>query len=353
MIARMTSGRRFGSNRNPQYWLLLLAGTLAAGPVVAEPSAPVSSAEVLAGLREFYRRSALPDGSFQPGVDPTYTGLSDSAASDLAPVTYAVVLHRTLGWSLPHEELTRTFLLDRQQPDGAFVNRRGTYDPQTAAARTYNTTQALVALRALHTPPRHDPLPVFAAVLRQDYRSLPPYSTSFFPLAYLACGQPFPAAADHKLRALMVQAEDGYLNDHIAATFHAVHYYRLLGEPTPKAEAILIRTLRDQQRDGSWLRNPPSRDRHATFDAVFVLRQLGGGRTDCRQAIDRAADWALACHNTDGGFGHFPGSPSDADAVYFQVGVLVMAGRLPTATLAATDARLLGWGHLLPRDKTR
>ena len=29
------------------------------------------------------------------------------------------------------------------------------------------------------------------------------------------------------------------------------------------------------QADGSWMLNPAARDRHATFDAMFVLSQLG------------------------------------------------------------------------------
>jgi hypothetical protein len=112
---------------------------------------------------------------------------------------------------------------------------------------------------------------------------------------------------------------------------------------------MVERTLRDQAANGSWLRNLPSRDRHATFDAVFVLHQLGGERADCRQAIARAARWALSCRNPDGGFGHFPGSTSDADAIYFQVGVLVMAGVLAPARPLPPGAELLGWGHLMPR----
>src|SRR5207248_68541 len=135
-------------------------------------------------------------------------------------------------------------------------------------ARVYNTTQGLVALHGLGALPRHDPLPVFAAVLEGDFRSLPAYSSSFFPLAYRVMGKRLPAGADRKLRSTMIQAADGYLNDHVAATFHAVHYYHLLGEPTPRAEAMLRRTLRDQKPDGSWLLNPPSRDRHAGFDAA-------------------------------------------------------------------------------------
>src|SRR5262249_32171458 len=156
---------------------------------------------------------------------------------DLAPVTYAVVLHRTFGWELPHAAKTREFLLARQQADGAFINVKGTVDPKSAQARLYNTTQGLVALHALGLKPRHDPLPVFADILKSDYKDLPSYTTSFFPLAYQAYGKSFPTEADRKIRALLVQADDGYLHDHIAATFHAVHYYRLLGEQTPKAEA--------------------------------------------------------------------------------------------------------------------
>ena len=50
----------------------------------------------------------------------------------------------------------------------------------------------------------------------------------------------------------------------------------------------------------------------------------------------------------DGGFGHFPGSTSDADANYFQVGTLVMAGFLKPAEPLPKDPHLLSWGHLMP-----
>src|SRR5262245_17799713 len=70
-----------------------------------EPANQKTSADdVLQGLRDFYRKTARPDGSFQPGIDPDYRGMSDAAYSDLAAVTYAVVLHRTFGWKLPYEE---------------------------------------------------------------------------------------------------------------------------------------------------------------------------------------------------------------------------------------------------------
>jgi hypothetical protein len=332
--------------------MLLLCGwlTLTAVVVVAdeEPVRSPAPEEVLKGLRQFYARTARPDGSFAPGVDPDYRGMSDSAYSDLAPVTYAVTIHKTFGWKLPHEEKTLAFLLARQKADGSFVNVAGTVDPDSAEGKTYNTTQALVALRALGVKPRHDPLPVFEEILKQDYKSLPPYTTSFFPLAYLCYGRPIPEKADRGIRALMVQDETGYTNDHIAATFHASHYYRLVGETTPRSHEMVQRILRDQKADGSWMLNLPSRDRHATFDAVFTLRHEGVGREDCRRAIERAARWALSCRNPDGGFGHYPGSTSDADAIYFHVGTLVMAGFLRPADPLPPDPHLLSWGHLMP-----
>jgi hypothetical protein len=89
--------------------------------------------------------------------------------------------------------------------------------------------------------PRYNPLPVFEEILKQDYKSLPPYTTSFFPLAYLCYGQPIPTQADRGIRALMIQDETGYLNDHIAATFHASHYYRLVGEATRSSTVAAMR----------------------------------------------------------------------------------------------------------------
>jgi hypothetical protein len=313
----------------------------------AEPE-PVTPEVVLAGLKEFWAKTALPDGSFRPGIDPDYKGMSDSALSDMAPVTYAVTLHKTFGWKLPHEAATRAYLLSRQKEDGAFYHRIGTGDPMAPLTRVYNTTQGLVALRALGLKPKYDPLPVFEQVLNGDYKRLPLYTTSFFPLAYQCLDKPFPPEQDRKIIGIMPQAEDGYLDNHVASTFHLAHYYRLMNRPTPKADAIVARVLRDQKQDGSWMLNPPARDRHATFDALFCLTQLGQGKPGVEMALKKAANWALSCRNADGGFGHYPGSPSDADAVYFQVGTLVMAGHLKPAG-DVRDGKLLSWGHVFPR----
>jgi geranylgeranyl transferase type-2 subunit beta len=329
----------------------LLLACLAAA-VGADAPSP-STREVLAGLQSFYRKTARPDGSFLPGIDPAYRGMSDSAYSDLAAVTYAATIHATFGWKLPHEEKTLSFLLERQKPNGDFFNVAGTVDPKSPEGRTYNTTQGLVALHALGRKPKYDPLPVFESILKEDYKQLPAYSTSFFPLAYLCAGRPIPEKADRGIRALMVQDEMGYTNDHVAATFHASHYFSLVGEETPRAKEMVARVLRDQKPDGSWLLDMPARDRHATFDAVFILVHEGSDSPACRAAIARAARWALSCRNPDGGFGHFPGSPSDADAIYFQVGTLVMAGVLEPVKPLPRDPHLLSWGHLMPEPRKR
>jgi prenyltransferase beta subunit len=147
----------------------------------------------------------------------------------------------------------------------------------------------------------------------------------------------------------MPQDADGYLDEHVASTFHLAHYYRLLGAATPKADKIVARVLRDQKPDGSWMLNPPARDRHATYDALFCLTQLTGETPEVKKAMQKAAAWALSCRNPDGGFGHYPGSTSDADAIYFQVGTLVMAGFLKPAEPLPKDGQLLSWGHLFPR----
>src|SRR5262249_617700 len=255
-----------------------------------KPANPLP-AEVVEGVRTFINNTALPEGSFRPGIDAAYKGYSDTGYSDLAAVTYPVCLARTFGWKLPHEVRTRELLRSRQQEDGAFVNVGGSADPKSSQARLYNTTQALVGLHALGAKPKRDPLPVLAAILKEDYKKFPLYTTSFFPLAYQAAGEPFPAEEDRKTRALMTQAEDGYVRNHIANTFHLVHYYRLMNERIPRAEPILKRVLRDQKADGSWLLNPPSWDVHAGFDAVFVVRQVRNNQAEYHRRLQRARAW--------------------------------------------------------------
>jgi geranylgeranyl transferase type-2 subunit beta len=299
---------------------------------------------------DFILRCRRADGGYAPSPDPRYGGESDTKLSDLAAVTYAAVLARTLGRELPDPGRSVAFLRRHQRPDGRFVNLAGQHDPESDPAVLYNTTQGVVALRALGERPEADPTPPVERLLVGDaYTKLPWYTTSFFPLLHAAQGRPSPAEARRKLAEHMEthQADDGYLGDHVAATFHMAHFYRLIGAPTPKADRMVARVLRDQKPDGGWDIKAPDWDVHACFDAVFILRQLGSDDPKVRAALDRGAGWALRCRNADGGFGHFPGRPSDMDTVYFQLGALIMAERVPGARLDLPDAQTLGWGHAM------
>jgi geranylgeranyl transferase type-2 subunit beta len=310
----------------------------------------VQGARLAADTRDFLGRCRRDDGGYAPSPDPSYAGNSDTKLSDLAAVTYVAVLARTMGWELPQAGRSVEFIARHQKPDGRFVNLGGAMDPASDLAVLYNTTQGVVALRALGAAPRFDPSGVVERLVAGDaFKALPWYTTSFFPLFYAALGRPFPDEMLRKLARHMEasQAEDGYLGDHVAATFHMAHFFRLIGQPTPGADRMVARVLRDQKPDGGWDIKEPDWDVHAGFDAVFILRQLGGDAAPVRAAIDRAADWALDCRNADGGFGHFRGRHSDVDAVYFQFGTLIQAGRVPGARLGLPDAQTLGWGHAM------
>jgi geranylgeranyl transferase type-2 subunit beta len=117
------------------------------------------------------------------------------------------------------------------------------------------------------------------------------------------------------------------------------------------ASQMVSRVLRDQKPDGGWNIKEPDWDVHACFDAVFILRQLGGESEQVRKAIAKAADWALTCRNEDGGFGHYPKWHSDMDAVYFQFGTLIQSGRVGTAKTDLPDAHTLSWGHAMQPGK--
>lgn len=298
---------------------------------------------------DFIRRCARPDGGYAASPDPDYTGNSDTGASDLAAVTYAATLAKTMGWHLPEAGRSAEFVQGHQLPDGSFVNFGGKMDPKADLSVLYNTVQGVVALRALGRKPKVDPASVMTRFFASDaYKKLPWYTTSFFPLFYAALGKPFPREQDEALRQLQLnsQAADGYLGDHVAASFHMAHYFRLIGQPTPRAEQMLKRVLRDQRSDGGWNIKEPDWDVHACFDAVFILRQLGGDSEPVRQSIRKAAGWALSCRNPDGGFGHYPGWHSDMDAVYFQFGTLIQAGEV-AGVKRLRDAHTLGWGHAM------
>jgi len=311
--------------------------------------------DILSGIHDFIHRVANRDGSFRPGIDPAYKGTSDTGLSGLASPAYATILCATFGWSLPYPKETAAFFLSCQKPDGAFYAPTGSMDQADPLAKLYNTVQAIVSLRILGVTPRFDPMPVIGYFFKNgEFKELPLYTTSFFPLFFSAVGQKMPDHIDNRIREYIVreQKDDGYLQDHVAATFHAAHYFRLVGEPTPKADAMINRVLRDQKKDGSWHLREPDWDVHACFDALYILRQLGDP-TDplIREAFKNATTWILKCRKPDGGFTHFPEeTSSDMDAVYFHAGALVQSGFAQTDDNLKNE-EILGWGHAMVPEK--
>ena len=188
----------------------------------------------------FIRRCARDDGGYTPSPDPAYQGNSDTGSSDLAAVTYAATLAKTLGWQLPHPERSVEFIQHHQQADGSFVNQGGKMDPQSDLAVLYNTVQGVVALRALGQRPQIDP-----ARCRIDSspamrsRNCPGTRPVSFRCSTPLLGKPFPEPYDQALHDLQVrsQGEDGYLGDHVAASFHMAHYFRLIGQPDAEGGA--------------------------------------------------------------------------------------------------------------------
>lgn len=314
------------------------------------PSATPDLQKVASDTLDFIVRCRRDDGGYAASPDPGYPGNSDTKASDLAALTYAATLARTMGWELPGIDRSVEYIQVRQRPDGSFANRSGSFNPDDELAVLYNTTQAVVALRALGAEPVRDPEPAMDRFFAGGrFRELPLYTTSFFPLFYAALGRPYPEEFKSAVMDFMtsLQAPDGYLQNHVAATFHMAHYCRMIGIDTPMAEAMLQRTLRDQTPAGGWNIMEPDWDVHACFDALFILRQLGFESEECRRAIARSVPWALSCRNPDGGFGHFPDWPSDMDAVYFVFGSLIQAEVIPGVRFDLPDAHTLSWGHAM------
>ena len=347
----------FQHRRISRRQLLAGAGAAAiAGPCwwrVARGDSTESN-EISSRTLKFIRQCAREDGGYGASPDPSYPGNSDTALSDLAAVTYAAVLATTMEWQLPHPDKSVAFIQRHQQKDGRFVNLAGKMDAKDPLAVLYNTTQGVVSLRALGAEPQVDPAPVMREFFEADrYRKLPWYTTSFFPLFYAALKQPFP---DDQKKALAeylrsAQKDDGYIQDHVAATFHAAHFFRLIGKPTPRSAEMVNRTLHDQTKLGGWDIKAPDWDVHACFDALFILRQLGGDAPNVREAMHRAGQWARTCQNADGGIGHYPGEHSDMDAVYFNFGSLIQAGVVPMPRPDRADAYVLGWGHAMQPGK--
>src|SRR5881396_4119028 len=137
-----------------------VACTLAGVAISKRPdssAAPGQPAKLAEETLAFIHRCARPDGGYDPSPDPAYEGNSDTKLSDLAAVTYAATLAKTMGWQLPHPERSLDYVQRRQQSDGSFIHLTGKMDPKSDAALLYNTVQGVVALRALGERPRIDP----------------------------------------------------------------------------------------------------------------------------------------------------------------------------------------------------
>ena len=52
-------------------------------PACGDPSRKISAETVLTGLRDFYRKTARPDGSFRPGENPAYAGMEIQLIDDV------------------------------------------------------------------------------------------------------------------------------------------------------------------------------------------------------------------------------------------------------------------------------
>jgi len=306
---------------------------------------------LLKRVQGFLHNIANKDGSFRPGIDPKYLGTSDTGLSGIAAPVYATILSTTFGWPLPYPDKTREFLLSCQKPDGVFYAPTGSMDQNTPLSKLYNTVQGTVALRLMGINPVYDPMPVIDYFFRNgEFMELPLYTTSFFPLFFTALGQKMPDYIDIRMREYLLreQKEDGYLSNHVASTFHAAHYFRLIGQPTPLAVEMVNRVIKDQKEDGSWHLFEPDWDVHACFDALFILRQLGDPNDPAIQkSYQKATAWILKCHKPDGGFSHYPDEIiSDMDAVYFHVGGLVETGYLQVQANLKNE-EILGWGHAM------
>ena len=306
-------------------------------------------------MHDFIYKTANEDGSFRPGIDQSYKGTSDTGLSGIAAPVYANILCKTFGWELPYRNKTIDFIKACQKPDGAFYAPTGSMDMNSPLAKLYNTVQGTVALKILGENPVYDPLPVMDYFFSgNEFEKLPLYTTSFFPLFFTAMEQKMPESMDVLLRdyILREQKDDGYLQDHVAATFHAAHYFRLTGRPVPKAAEMVERVLRDQKEDGSWHLREPDWDVHSCFDALFILRQAGDQKDQrIKKAYRKATDWILTCRKPDGGFTHFPDEKiSDMDAVYFHAGALAETGYFKIEP-DITHEEILGWGHAMKPDK--
>ncbi len=315
------------------------------------------------GIAAYLASCARHDGGLNPGPNPRYRGRSDTSFSDIAAPVYALILEETLGLGVLDRAMTLRFLKSCRGRDGIFrsIRRfRGVAAP--AHLQLYNSLQALLGQRIIMKN-RIEPggLSQTARAVRRFYRQghfrkFPPYALDFLGQFFNVIRRPFPTTMARAVTAeYLKKYRDGEVAGHVASTFHFVRHALLSRQRLPQARDILKKTLSLQRRNGSFNVMPdPDWDVHATFDGCFIVRQLGarlGWKREYTRALKKAARFALSCRNRDGGFGHFPGYPSDMDACYFHAGTMVMAGELRREPVPDDLGRVLGWGHVFPCPK--
>jgi hypothetical protein len=101
-------------------------------------SAEVDGERLAQEAWDFIIRCRRADGGYAPSPDPQHAGESDTEFSDLAALTYAAVLARTLGRELPQPGRSVAFLRRHQRPDGRFVNLAGQHEVVVHGSEAYS-----------------------------------------------------------------------------------------------------------------------------------------------------------------------------------------------------------------------
>jgi len=114
-----------------------LGASAAPARLLATASPQFDGVKIKSATLKFIEKCARDDGGYSPSPDPQYPGSSDTGESDLAAVTYAATLARTVGWKLPHPERSAEFIQRHQQPSGVFINFQGKLDPKEDLAVLY------------------------------------------------------------------------------------------------------------------------------------------------------------------------------------------------------------------------
>lgn len=290
-------------------------------------------------------------GGFAPSPEIGYLGIADSRVSDLAATVYAAEIAQTLGVELPYPDATAEYIRMRQQTEGYFRCLEPRPGVRQEDYYLYQTCMGVRGLKALGHSPRYDPL----AWMERQIRSrdtFEAYHPDFFANTYAALETPMPDDCAARLRRFLlsrqdpetgwiIQTPDRAFELNNPMTFHAARVFHLTGGVIPHAKKILDTFMKVQKKDGSWSNG----NVHGNFDACVAIRILSDNSEPYREAVRRAAEWALKCRNPDGGFSHFGDRPSEVDAAYFHVATLVMAGMLPSKL--GPKNNWIGWGHTL------